>query len=335
VAKVGPCDLESILAKIPEETSPELLTSIREGEDAGVFMLDEDLALVQTVDFFTPIVDDPYLFGQIAAANALSDLYAMGARPLTALNIVAFPCSLGLEVLERILLGGQQKVREAGALIVGGHTIQDEEPKYGLAVTGTVKPSEMTRISGAAPGDCLVLTKPIGTGILATALKGGFITEKEMGEAIDSMCALNREAALIFSKHGISACTDVTGFALVGHLYEMIRASGVAAEIWAAEVPLFENALKMANMGMVPEGKKRIEDYVPKAQVSAGDVDAAVIDCLFDPQTSGGLLASVPASNVEDIVGDLRGGPCPRAAVIGTVTEEEPGRLRILSEKRN
>jgi len=300
-----------------------------------VFMLDKDLALVQTVDFFTPIVDDPYLFGQIAAANALSDLYAMGARPLTAMNIVAFPCSLGFEVLEKILLGGYQKIHEAGAVILGGHTIEDEEPKYGLAVTGLVKPSEMTTIAGATPGDYLVLTKPVGTGILATSLKGEFITEDEMGDAIESMCALNREAARVFSEHGINACTDITGFALVGHLYEMIRASGAAAEIWAAEVPLLEHALRMANMGMVPQGQKRIEDYVPKAQVQAGDIDAAVMDCLYDPQTSGGLLASVPAVIVDDLVRDLRGGPCPRAAVIGTITEDEPGKLRILAERRD
>ena len=300
-----------------------------------MFMLDKDLALVQTVDFFTPIVDDPYLFGQIAAANALSDLYAMGARPLTAMNIVAFPCSLGFEVLEKILLGGYEKIHEAGAVILGGHTIEDEEPKYGLAVTGLVKPSEMTTIAGATPGDYLVLTKPVGTGILATSLKAEFITEDEMGDAIESMCALNREAARVFSEHGINACTDITGFALVGHLYEMIRASGAAAEIWAAEVPLLEHALRMANMGMVPQGQKRIEDYVPKAQVQAGDIDAAVMDCLYDPQTSGGLLASVPAVIVDDLVRDLRGGPCPRAAVIGTITEDEPGKLRILAERRD
>ena len=297
-------------------------------------MLDDDLALVQTVDFFTPIVDDPYRFGQIAAANALSDLYAMGARPLTAMNIVAFPCSLGFEVLERIMLGGQQKIHEAGAVILGGHTIEDEEPKYGLAVTGLVKPSEMTTITGARKGDYLVLTKPVGTGILATALKGEFITEDEMSEAVESMCALNGEAARVFSKHGINACTDVTGFALVGHLYEMVRASGVAAEIWAAEVPLLEHALKMANMGMVPERKSLIEDYVPKAQVQVGQIDDALMDCLYDPQTSGGLLASVPAGNVDDVVRDLRDGPCTRAAVIGTITEEEPGSLTILVARR-
>jgi selenide,water dikinase len=298
-------------------------------------MLDKDLALVQTVDFFTPIVDDPHLFGQIAAANALSDLYAMGARPLTAMNIVAFPCSLGLDVLEEILLGGQEKIHEAGAIILGGHTIEDEEPKFGLAVTGLVKPSEMTRISGAVPGDRLVLTKPVGTGILATSLKGGSITEDEMREAIDSMCTLNREAALVFSKHGVNACTDVTGFALVGHLFEMIRASGVAAEIWAAEVPLFENALKMANMGMVPEGKKRIEDYVPREKVMAGDIGDPVMDCLYDPQTSGGLLASVPAGSVSGLIRDLNEGAYPRAAVIGAITEEEPGLLRVLAGRRD
>jgi selenide,water dikinase len=298
-------------------------------------MLDDDLALVQTVDFFTPIVDDPYLFGQIAAVNALSDLYAMGARPLTAMNIVAFPPSIGLEVLERILLGGHQKIHEAGAVIIGGHTIEDEEPKYGLSVTGTVKPSEMTKTSGARPGDYLLLTKPVGTGILATALKGGFITEDEMSEAIRSMCELNRDAAEVFRKHGINACTDVTGFALVGHLYEMIRASRVSAEIWAAEVPLFDKALDMANMGFVPEGQKRIRDYIETAKIQEDRIDTAVLDCLYDPQTSGGLLASVPADRVGDILGDLRSGTCPGAAVIGVVTEDAPGEIAILLERRD
>jgi selenide,water dikinase len=192
----------------------------------------------------------------------------------------------------------------------------------------------MTTISGARTGDYLVLTKPVGTGILATALKGEFVTEDEMSEAVESMCTLNREAALVFARHGINACTDVTGFALVGHLHEMVRASGVAAEIWAAEVPLYEHALRMADMGMVTEGQKRIEEYVQRAEVLAGDMDTALIDCLYDPQTSGGLLASVPAGNVEDVIRDLRQGPSPRAARIGIITEAEPGTLRILGAKR-
>jgi selenide,water dikinase len=300
-----------------------------------VFLLDDDLALVQTVDFFTPIVDDPYVFGQIAAANALSDLYAMSAKPLTAMNIVAFPPSIGLEVLERILLGGHQKIHEAGAVIIGGHTIEDEEPKYGLSVTGIVKPSEMTKTSGARPGDYLLLTKPVGTGVLATALKGGFITESEMSEAVQSMCELNRDAAEVFRKHGINACTDITGFALVGHLYEMIRASRVSAEIWAAEVPLLDKALDMANMGSIPKGQKRIRDYVQTANIQEDRIDAAVLDCLYDPQTSGGLLASVPADRVGDILGDLRSGTCPGAAVIGVVTEDTPGEIAILLERRD
>lgn len=331
---MGPCDLETILAGLPEQEEPRLLSRARAGEDAGVFLLSADLALVQTVDFFPPIVDDPYLFGQIAAANALSDIYAMGARPLTAMNIMAFPCALDLSVVGRILLGGQEKMREAGAVVVGGHTIEDEELKYGLAVTGVADPRRITGIAGARPGDGLVLTKPLGTGILATALKAKFLTEEEMSEAILSMCALNRDAADVFASHGVNACTDVTGFGLVGHLLDMLRAGPVSADVWVEEVPLLEGAFKMASMGMVPAFQSQNREYALSAGVDAGRVDTVLLDCFFDPQTSGGLLASAPAARVDEIVGELRAGAAPRAAVIGVVTDGPEASVRIRHEKR-
>ncbi len=327
---MGPGDLEKILSAIPEESAPELLSSLRTGEDAGVYQISKGLAIVQTVDFFPPIVDDPYTFGQITAANALSDVYAMGGRPITALNIVAFPCGIDLQVLEKILLGGHDKIHEAGAVIVGGHTIDDDELKYGLAVTGLVDPAKMTTITGARPGDVLVLTKPIGTGILATALKAGLLTEEEMGEAVASMRALNREAADTLNRYRVNACTDVTGFGLVGHLYEMANAGGISAELWAGDVPLFERTLEMASMGMVPEGKKRNFEYAKNVDLRTKKEDALILECLYDPQTSGGLLASVESSDADSALEELRVGPCPRAAVVGTVSEGPGGAIIII-----
>jgi len=326
---VGPGDLEKLLARLPEETAPRLLSSIRTGEDAGVYLLSEGLALVQTVDLFPPIVDEPYAFGQIAAANALSDVYAMGGKPLTALNILGYPCGLDLEVLEKILRGGQDKVHEAGAVIAGGHTLEDDELKYGLAVTGVVDPGKMTTIGGARDGDVLLLTKPIGTGILATALKAGLIAEGEMADAIESMRALNREAAEVLAGFRLHACTDVTGFGLAGHLYEMARASGASAEIWASQVPLFERTLEMVSMGMVPEGQSRNRANVKDLELSRWEGDEKVIDCLFDPQTSGGLLAAVDPADSDIALGELRAGPCPRASAVGVVLQQSPRRLSV------
>lgn len=323
---MGPGDLEQILAGLPEEGDPKLISSIHTGEDAGVYMLSDDLALVQTVDFFPPIVDDPYAFGEIAAANALSDLYAMGARPLTAMNIVAFPCKLDLEILKDILSGGHEKIRQAGAVIVGGHTIEDDEPKYGLAVTGLVRPSQLTTISGAEPGDRLLLTKPLGTGILTTALKGGFIDEEGISEAVLSMRTLNREPADIFARLGINACTDVSGFGLVGHLHEMALASGVAAEIWVNRVPLFERTVEMAGMGMVTGAPR---DFVKVVEPEEETTDEVLMDCLFDPQTSGGLLASVRPDRADAVLEELTRGPCPKAVPVGVLTEGPPGRITV------
>lgn len=326
---MGPGDLEQVISELPPEQAPELLSSIHHGEDAGIYLIGDDLALVQTVDFFPPIVDDPYLFGQIAAANAMSDVYAMGGRPITAMNLVAFPCSLGLDVLKRILLGGTDKTHEAGAAVVGGHTIEDNEPKYGLSVTGLVKPSEMTTVAGARPGDVLVLTKPIGTGILATALKGEFIREKEMEVAIESMRTLNRDAADIFGRYDISSCTDVSGFGLLGHLFDMYRSGDGGFEVRAGDVPLFDRTKEMAAMGMMPAGLYRNRDFVGEAASRAEGVHPDLFDLLFDPQTSGGLLAAAHPGEAERLLEELRAGPCPHAGSIGKVTDERGPGIRV------
>lgn len=292
---MGPEDLQKVLRLLPPgEVREEILVGLDTPDDAAVFQLDGDTALVHTVDFFTPIVDDPYLFGQIAAANALSDIYAMGGVPLSAMNIVCFPCSLGMEVLADILRGGLDKVREAGAVLVGGHTVEDEEPKYGLAVTGKVHPGRVLTSRGAAPGDSLVLTKPLGTGILATALKGDFLREDEMEDALRGMAELNARAAAAALAAGARACTDVTGFGLLGHLLNMLPEEGLSCEVAASSLPVYARVREMASMGMVPAGSYRNRDFLQDKVELAPGIDDVERDILFDPQTSGGLLVALP-----------------------------------------
>jgi selenide,water dikinase len=297
---VGPEDLEKVLRMLPlSGARREILVGLDTPDDAAVFMLDEETALVHTLDFFTPIVDDPYLFGQIAAANALSDIYAMGGTPLSAMNIVCFPCSLGMDMLARILEGGLAKIRESGAVLLGGHTVDDEEPKYGLAVTGRVHPDRIMTSLGAEVGDLLVLTKPLGTGILATALKGDFITETEMGEAIDGMAALNAEASRAAVLAGAHACTDVTGFGLVGHLLNMLPDRGLGCDILISLLPVYKGTREMAGMGMVPAGAHRNRDFLSSRVEISPQVDDMDRDLIYDPQTSGGLLIALPSQGLE------------------------------------
>lgn len=332
-AKLGPGHLEEILSRLPEETAPELLSSISSGEDAGIYLLRDDLVLVQTVDFFPPIVDDPYTFGQIAAANALSDIYAMNAKPLTAMNLVAFPCAIDKCHLEAILLGGYDKVHEAGAVIVGGHTIEDDEPKYGLAVLGTAKVGELTTLRGAAPGDALILTKAIGTGIITTALKGGMLTVSA-DPVIESMRELNAGAASMITSWGVHSMTDVTGFGLARHLYDMLRASGVAADLWAKDVPLFPETLAMVSMGMAARSSMHECIAEEKVEVDTRGVDELLVQCMFDPQTSGGLLAAVPPEKADGLIEALRSGPAPKAAIVGAIRESDVPKVTIRHSKK-
>ncbi len=284
-----------MLRRLPQSADPRLLVGVSTADDAGVYLLDDNTALILTVDFFTPIVDDPYTFGQIAAANALSDVYAMGGRPLTALNIVAFPaCELDGETLPAILRGGADKVAEAGAVIAGGHTIDDAQPKYGLSVTGVVHPGKIWTNAGARPGDALVLTKPIGTGVLATAAKAGMFPAG-VAASIETMAALNAKAAAAAADHPIHACTDITGFGLLGHLFELAGASGMRAEIASAALPLLPDAAEAAAMGLVPAGAYRNRDYLAAVTFAAG-VPEPLRDLCFAPQTSGGLLFALPAT---------------------------------------
>jgi len=302
------------------------LSGIETRDDAGFIPFGGGL-LLQTADFFTPIVDDPYRFGQIAAANAFSDVYAMGGEPLTAMNLVAFPCSLDLGVLREILAGGQSKIEESGAKLCGGHSVQDEEPKYGLSVTGFVETDRVVRNAGAEPGDALVLTKPLGLGILTTALKRDIVSEKEIEDAVQMASLLNKPARDAMREVGVSAATDVTGYGLLGHLMEMLEAGAVGAVVYRDEIPIWERAVPLANDGVYPGGLRSNKEYL-EDRISADGVDQDDLLPLYDPQTSGGLLVAVPETRASALVGALekRG---VMGAVVGEVVERTGVRVAV------
>ncbi len=312
------------------QASPNLLVGWEKADDAGVVRLRDDLALIQTVDFFTPIVNDPKDFGRIAAANALSDVYAMGGKPLTAMNLVCFPKKrLPKEVLRDILLGGMEVLHQAQALLVGGHSVDDPELKYGLSVTGVLHPGKVVTNAGARPGDHLVLTKPLGTGILATAIKARMVSEEVEREAIFWMTTLNRQASEAMQEVGVNACTDITGFGLLGHALEMARASRVELTIKASKVPVIRAALEMASQGLVPEGTFANRAYCEKSLRLEGVISPFLLDCLADAQTSGGLLISVPGAS-RGALDKLLEGMGVFHAWIGEVGREDEGSIRLL-----
>lgn len=299
-------------------------------DDAAVYQITEEIAMIQTVDFFTPVVDDPYTFGQIAAANSLSDVYAMGGEPKIALNIAAFPSCLDIEILGEILRGGAEKVKEAGAVLVGGHTIQDNEPKYGLCVSGFVHPKKVWKNYGCRPDDVLILTKPIGSGVINTAVKAQMASEEASKDAIRVMSSLNKNAKEVFEKYDISACTDVTGFGLLGHCAEMASASDVTLELYPEHIALIKEAKSYASMGLVPAGAYRNREHT-EAMVDAGATEEALLDLMYDPQTSGGLLASVLPQDAEAILADLKArNPETEVSVIGTVKARSEKWIRLL-----
>ena len=317
-----------MLRQLPQVDDPNLLTAAIPFADAGVYRLSDECALVQSVDFFTPIVDDPATFGLIAAANALSDIFAMGGKPLTAMNLIGFPTCLDRQLLVEILKAGAAKVHEAGAVIVGGHTVEDDEPKYGLAVTGLVHPDKLISTVGAQPGDVLILTKPLGTGILATALKGEVITENDMADAILSMSTLNKAAAEAMACVDTHACTDITGFGLLGHMVELAEASQIGIALDSEALPIFPQVLDMAAIGLVPVGSYRNrEHYLPNV-VNREEIDMDIVDVIADPQTSGGLLIAVPAAQQDQLLEELS-KRLTTGFVIGQVLEDSVGQIRI------
>ena len=316
---------------LPLVTDPNLIAGIENFEDAGVYRLSDDLALIQTLDFFTPIVDDPYTFGQIAAANALSDVYAMGGKALTAMNIICFPIEkLDVSILHEILRGGLDKIREADVLLIGGHSVDDQELKYGLAVAGTVHPERVLLNGGARPGDRLVLTKPLGTGIVSTALKAGEADAALAETATRSMKTLNRRAAeLAAGLPDVHACTDVTGFGFIGHACEMADASGVGMVVRAIDVPCFEGIRRPAEEGFLPGGLYRNRSFRAARVETGASVPEWLSDVLFDPQTSGGLLFSLPEKSALKLVKALQAEDLG-GAVVGEVVSGPAGKIKVI-----
>lgn len=293
------------MCHLPKINDERLLVGIDTSDDAAVYKINNDTAIIQTVDFFTPIVDDPYIFGQIAAVNALSDIYAMGGKPILALNIACFPACMDMTVLGEILRGGADKVIEAGAIIAGGHTVDDKVPKYGLSVMGTVHPDKVLTNAKSKPGDVLVLTKPIGTGIINTAVKGEAAENRHIDEAVKVMTALNRYAAEAASGYDINACTDITGFGLLGHAFEMAQGSNVSIHITSSSIKYISGAVLYAKMGIIPAGTYRNKKHIDDDIKILVDEDY-IIDLLFDPQTSGGLLYSLPEKDALKLVENLK-----------------------------
>lgn len=320
-----------MLHSLPPFESPDLIVGTETSDDAGVFRLGPDLAIVNTVDFFTPIVDDPYTFGQIAAANALSDVYAMGAEPKTALNIVGFPKGkLDIEVLGEILRGGGERVREAGAVVIGGHTIIDPELKYGMAVTGVVHPDRVIRNVGVRPGDVFVLTKPLGTGIISTALKARKASKESVRAAVASMISLNKAASAVMRGIPAHACSDVTGFGLLGHAQEMAAGSSVTIVLEAVKLPLLRGARRLAEQGFLTGGCKRNRDYLNDKIRVERTVPKGLVEVAFDPQTSGGLLIALPHSHVSRAIADMHSRGVRSAAIVGYATAPEDVSVRLV-----
>ena len=304
---------------------PNVLTGIGGSEDAGVYKLNDNTALVQTVDFFTPIVDDPRIFGRAAAANSLSDIYAMGGRPITAMNIVCFPTKkLGIGPLRLVLDGGLEVLNEAGVSLIGGHSVEDDEPKYGMSVLGIAHPDEIMTNAALEPGDRIVLTKAIGVGVIATAIKAGLASGESILDFQNSICALNKVASQIALKWKIRACTDVTGFGLAGHLTEMALASKRKIRVYGNAVPLLKGAYDLASMGLIPAGAYANRDYYSDWVKIDRKLSETVRDLMFDPQTSGGLLIGVSSESATTLVDDLNSVGISVAAIIGEVTGAVP-----------
>lgn len=311
-------------------SDPNLIVGMERGDDAGVYKLREDLAIIQTLDFFTPIVDDPYTFGQVAVANSLSDVYAMGGKPVVAMNIICFPINkMDISILQDVLKGGLAKMREAEVLLVGGHSVEDDELKYGLSVTGIVHPEKVWGNQGAIAGDRIVLTKALGSGIISTALKGKAVDQGLVDKCIEVMTSLNKRASELMKAVDIHACTDITGFGLLGHICEMIEGSDVGMVIDSSAVPYFHEVIKLVEMGMVAGGLHRNKKFRMHMVDVAPHVPDYVIDIFFDPQTSGGLLFSLPEDEAEDIVRKMHAEGIEDAAIVGGVTGKPEGKILV------
>lgn len=327
--KIAPDILAQVLCHLPKTKDENLIIGLETSDDAAVYKINEDLALIQTLDFFTPVVDDPYTFGQIAAANALSDIYAMGGEPKLAMNIVAFPDCLDPSVLAEILKGGHDKVVESGAILVGGHSVSDDEPKYGLSVSGFVHPTKVLGNNNSKPGDLLILSKPLGSGIVNTAIKGDMADKESYEDATKTMKTLNKFAKEAMDKVGnINSATDITGFGLLGHALEMAEGSDVSIEIDSSKIPIIKGAREYANMGLIPAGAYANREHIGDKVIIDENVDPITKDILFDPQTSGGLLISLPESKAKELLKELENSPT-KCAIVGRVEKRGENILKV------
>lgn len=327
-AKVGAGTLSRLLEGFETVTDERLIVGYDRSDDASVYMIDSETALIQTTDFFPPIVDDPYLYGRIAAVNAISDIYAMGGEPRLALNILCVADAMGDKSVREILRGGYDAAREAGVIISGGHTIKGAEPIYGLSVSGFAHPDRILKNCGTKPGDILILTKPLGAGIITTAAKADLADKNTLEKVYEKMAALNRKARDIMVKYPVSACTDVTGFGLMGHCFEMAQGSGCSIHILSRKVPHYSDAAELAAMGIVPEGAYRNRNYAERGVCVTGDVSLAIQDVFYDPQTSGGLLIAVPPECSDAFLSEMK-ADVPEAEVIGYVSAEKEYRIYL------
>ena len=327
-AKLPPSVLHSVIDHLPLMSSDKLVVGFEGSEDALVYKVTDDIVAVETVDFFPPMVDDPFVFGQIAAANALSDIYAMGGEPRLALNILCVADAMDDKSVREILRGGYDSAREAGVIISGGHTIKGAEPIYGLSVSGFAHPDRILKNCGTKPGDILILTKPLGAGIITTAAKADLADKNTLEKVYEKMAALNRKARDIMVKYPVSACTDVTGFGLMGHCFEMAQGSGCSIHILSRKVPHYSDAAELAAMGIVPEGAYRNRNYAERGVCVTGDVSLAIQDVFYDPQTSGGLLIAVPPECSDAFISEMK-ADVPEAEVIGYVSAEKEYRIYL------
>jgi selenide,water dikinase len=325
-----PGDLELALCGLQVPTNSNVIVGMDRPDDAGVYKITDDIAIIQTVDFFTPIVDDPYWFGQIAVANALSDVYAMGGVPKTAMNLVAFPLKqMDISVLRQIIQGGLDKMKEADVILVGGHSVEDNELKYGLSVTGFIHPDRVLTKKAMEPGDQLILTKSLGTGIINTAIKGGIASNETIESITRLMATLNRDAAEVMGHYPVHACTDITGFGLLGHLCEMVVDTDVGIKLQASQVPYFPEAMEYAQMGLVPAGTYKNREFREAFVDFAPSVDRFVQDIFFDAQTSGGLLISVAREGASELLSELKRRGMASATVIGEVVSEPKEKILV------
>ncbi len=319
-----------VLHSLPKIEHPDVIVGTETSDDAGVFRLRSDLAIVNTVDFFTPIVDDPYLFGQVAATNALSDVYAMGAEPVTAMNIVCFPKGkMDIQVLGKILKGGAEKVREAGAVIIGGHSIIDDELKYGMSITGVIHPDRVLRNVGVQEGDALILTKALGTGIISTALKKGKASKEVIDAAVTSMTTLNKNAASVIRDYPVHACSDITGYGLLGHALEMATGSGVTLVVESEKMPLLHHSQRLAEKGYLTGGSERNREYLKDKITIGPKINKGLIEIAFDPQTSGGLLIALPQIHASKLVEDLHSNGVEHATNIAHAVSLQKAWVRL------